>query len=65
MKSVYCAVRTGSLNKTVCATSLKNLSNILQCKLQDKFLGRSYFAIFNIKQDKITAMTVNNCLFHS
>jgi len=23
MKSVYCAVRTGSLNKAVCASSLK------------------------------------------
>jgi len=25
MKSVYCAVRTGSLNKAVCASSLKRL----------------------------------------
>jgi len=24
MKSVYCAVRTGSLNKGVCASSLKS-----------------------------------------
>jgi hypothetical protein len=26
MKSVYCAVRTGSLNKAVCASSFKGLS---------------------------------------
>jgi len=26
MKSVYCAVRTGFLNKAVCASSLKGLS---------------------------------------
>jgi hypothetical protein len=28
MKSVYSAVRTGSLNKAVCASSLKRLKNI-------------------------------------
>ena len=27
MKSVYCAVRTGSLNKAVCASSLKGLDS--------------------------------------
>ena len=28
MKSVYSAVRTGSLNKAVCASSLKELNNL-------------------------------------
>ena len=30
MKSVYCAVRTGSLNKAVCASYLKGQSNIFR-----------------------------------
>jgi len=31
MKSVYCAVRTGALNKTVYASSLKGSSGIWRC----------------------------------
>jgi len=34
MKSVYCAVRTGSLNKVVCALSLKGKINNEYTELQ-------------------------------
>ena len=41
MKSVYCAVRTGSLNKAVCALSLKGYlrTNSDLCHLQRKLIG--------------------------
>jgi len=41
MKSVYCAVRTGSLNKAVCASSLKGYlrTNNDLCHLQHKLIG--------------------------
>jgi len=37
MKSVYSAVRTGSLNKAVCASSFRTNSDL--CHLQDKLIG--------------------------
>jgi len=47
MKSVYGAVRTGSLNKAVCASYLKGYSHVLYlyeknsdlCHLQHKLIG--------------------------
>jgi hypothetical protein len=41
MKSVYSAVRTGSLNKAVCASSLKGYlrTNSDLCHLQHKLIG--------------------------
>ena len=41
MKSVYCAVRTGNLNKAVCASSLKGYmrTNSDLCHLQHKLFG--------------------------
>ena len=41
MKSVYCAVWTGSLNKAVCASSLKGYlrTNSDLCHLQHKLIG--------------------------
>ena len=41
MKSVYSAVRTGSLNKAVCASSLKGYlrTNSNLCHLQHKLIG--------------------------
>ena len=35
MKSVYCAVRTGSLNKAVCASSLKGYQVIMQLNMRN------------------------------
>ena len=32
MKSVYCAARTGSLNRAVCASSLKGLMEVIYLK---------------------------------
>jgi len=43
MKSVYCAVRTGSLNKAVCASSLKGLY------LYEE-LPRTYFLTYSMDQ---------------
>jgi len=37
MKSVYCAVRTGYLNKAVCASSFRTNSDL--CHLQHKLIG--------------------------
>jgi len=37
MKSVYSAVRTGSLNKAVCASSFRTNSDL--CQLQHKLIG--------------------------
>jgi hypothetical protein len=42
MKSVYSAVRTGSLNKTVCASSLKSNINITRTQY---FFSCSYYSI--------------------
>jgi len=41
MKSVYCMVWTGSLNKEVCASSLKGYlrTNSDLCHLQHKLIG--------------------------
>ena len=39
MKSVYCAVRTGSLNKAVCCIYLRTNSDL--CHLQHKLIGFS------------------------
>jgi hypothetical protein len=41
MKSVYSAVRTGSLNKAVCASSLNGylITNSDLCHLQHKLIG--------------------------
>ena len=41
MKSVYSAVRTGSLNKAVCASSLNGYlrTNSNLCHLQHKLIG--------------------------
>jgi hypothetical protein len=41
MKSVYSAVRTGSLNKAVCASSLNGYlrTNNYLCHLQHKLIG--------------------------
>jgi hypothetical protein len=36
MKSVYCAVRTGSLNKAVCASSLKGRTHCNTFKLVNR-----------------------------
>jgi len=37
MKSVYSAVRTGSLNRVVCASSFRTNSDL--CHLQHKLIG--------------------------
>jgi len=39
MKSVYSAVRTGSLNKAVCASSIYLRTNSDLCQLQHKLIG--------------------------
>jgi len=41
MESVYSAVRTGSLNKAVCASSLNGylITNSVLCHLQHKLIG--------------------------
>ena len=39
MKSVYCAVRTGSLNKAVCCIYLRTNSDL--CHLQQKLIGKA------------------------
>jgi len=41
MKSVYCAVRTRSLNKAVCASSL-NCQYITSCCYKNKFPFQNY-----------------------
>jgi hypothetical protein len=47
MKSVYSAVRTGSLNKAVCASSLKGLSLVLLSKtLEHQALLSSFSVLF-------------------
>ena len=45
MKSVYSAVRTGSLNKAVCASSLKGSSTSLQ-SLEERINPFDFFLIF-------------------
>jgi len=46
MKSVYSAVRTGSLNKAVCASSVKGQITLL---LKAKFTLKCVWKNFNIK----------------
>ena len=47
MKSVYRAVRTGSLNKAVCVSSLKGLSSS-SIIVKDEMQNRSLMATMNV-----------------
>jgi len=40
MKSVYCALRTGSLNKAVCASSLKGSQRISSVVVRIEFFEK-------------------------
>ena len=63
MKSVYCAVRTGSLNKTVCASSLKvNISQSCQYRNR-KFLlniSRLSLKVHGVTSQKTNLYTCNH-----
>ena len=54
MKSVYCAVRTGSLNKAVCCIYLRTNSDL--CHLQHKLFG-----FYNPDEKRLLSGT--NCVF--
>jgi hypothetical protein len=45
MKSVYCAVRTGSLNKAVCASYLKGLMLTVPAQLKIRSGGTASAAL--------------------
>jgi len=51
MKSVYCAVQNGSLNKAVCASSLNVLKRKLQEERQEVLMRGTTFIIM-VKKEK-------------
>jgi len=62
MKSVYSAVRTGSLNKAVCASSLKGSSTSLQ-SLEERINPFDFFLIFIFFFNSLYFLTSHNINF--
>ena len=54
MKSVYCAVRTGSLNKAVCASSFKGLQRFVILSRQLQYL---YHLMFSKKPETLSGLS--------
>jgi len=63
MKSVYSAVRTGSLNKSVCASSLKSTGYVMhhQFNIQQLYaLPTLYLCVLHFSENKQRLVTTSH-----
>jgi hypothetical protein len=62
MKSVYSAVRTGSLNKAVCVSSLKGLNVVVYIRLISELKALfSDFDIRTVSTNRGKALAIRHC----